>query len=433
MAIKIEMPKLSDTMEEGVIAKWNIKEGDDVSSGDIIAEVETDKATMEVEAFDDGKVLKILVDEGDAVPLGGLLAVIGEDGEDISEILESAGDEDAGSPDDEKKEEETSDKQEETKESKKDFDPILGDLNKKGSNKKKEEKPETTTPNDDGRIKASPLAKNMAEDKGIDLSSVDGSGPEGRIIKRDIEDYEPAKEKTESTVSVPVYDSEESEETKISQMRKAIARRLSESKFTSPHFYETIDIDMEAAMAARKGLNEMSEVKISFNDIIVKACAAALRKHPAVNSSWLDDVIRKHGDVNIAVAVAIDEGLMTPVIKHSDKKNLRQISAETRELAGLARDRKLQPEQMEGSTFTISNLGMFGIEEFTAIINPPNACILAVGAIRDVPVVKNGEVVPGKRMKVTLSSDHRVVDGAKAAEFLNTLQKLLENPLAMLL
>lgn len=433
MAIKIEMPKLSDTMEEGVIAKWNIKEGDDVSSGDIIAEVETDKATMEVEAFDDGKVLKILVDEGDAVPLGGLLAVIGEDGEDISEILESAGDEDAGSPDDEKKEEETSDKQEETKESKKDFDPILGDLNKKGSNKKKEEKPETTTPNDDGRIKASPLAKNMAEDKGIDLSSVDGSGPEGRIIKRDIEDYKPAKEKTESTVSVPVYDSEESEETKISQMRKAIARRLSESKFTSPHFYETIDIDMEAAMAARKGLNEMSEVKISFNDIIVKACAAALRKHPAVNSSWLDDVIRKHGDVNIAVAVAIDEGLMTPVIKHSDKKNLRQISAETRELAGLARDRKLQPEQMEGSTFTISNLGMFGIEEFTAIINPPNACILAVGAIRDVPVVKNEEVVPGKRMKVTLSSDHRVVDGAKAAEFLNTLQKLLENPLAMLL
>ena len=258
-------------------------------------------------------------------------------------------------------------------------------------------------------------------------------GPEGRIIKRDIEEYEPAKEKTESTVSVPVYESEESEETKISQMRKAIARRLSESKFTSPHFYETIDIDMEAAMAARKGLNEMSEVKISFNDIIVKACAAALRKHPAVNSSWLDDVIRKHGDVNIAVAVAIDEGLMTPVIKYSDKKNLRQISAETRELAGLARDRKLQPEQMEGSTFTISNLGMFGIEEFTAIINPPNACILAVGAIRDVPVVKNGEVVPGKRMKVTLSSDHRVVDGAKAAEFLNTLQKLLENPLAMLL
>jgi len=431
MAIKIEMPKLSDTMEEGVIAKWNIKEGDDVSSGDIIAEVETDKATMEVEAFDDGKVLKILAEEGDAIPLGGLLAVIGEEGEDISDILKGA---DAGSGEtSDKKKEDSEDKKDEVKESKKDFDPILGDLNGKGSSKKKEEKSIESSSDDDGRIKASPLAKKMAEDKGIDLASVDGSGPEGRIIKRDIEDYKPQKEKSESTVSVPVYDSEESEDTKISQMRKAIARRLSESKFTNPHFYETIDIDMEAAIAARKGLNEMSEVKISFNDIVVKACSVALRRHPAINSSWLDDVIRKHGDVNVAVAVAIDEGLMTPVIKHSDKKNLRQISAETRELAGLARDRKLQPEQMEGSTFTISNLGMFGIEEFTAIINPPNACILAVGAIRDVPVVKNGEVVPGKRMKVTLSSDHRVVDGAKAAEFLNTLQKLLENPLAMLL
>lgn len=428
MAIKIEMPKLSDTMEEGVIAKWNIKEGDDVSSGDIIAEVETDKATMEVEAFDDGTVLKILVDEGDAVPLGGLLAVIGEEGEEISELLKSAGggsDEKADDTSDNEKAEDTS--------KKKDFDPILGDLNGKGSGSKKEEKARTASSSDDGRIKASPLAKKMAEDKGIELSSVDGSGPEGRIIKRDIENYEPSKDEKPTTASVPIFDSEESEETKISQMRKAIARRLSESKFTSPHFYETVDIDMEAAMAARKGLNEMSDVKISFNDIVVKACAAALRRHPAINSSWLDDVIRKHGDVNVAVAVAIDEGLMTPVIKHADKKNLRQISAETRELAGLARDRKLQPEQMEGSTFTISNLGMFGIEEFTAIINPPNACILAVGAIRDVPVVKNGEVVPGKRMKVTLSSDHRVVDGAKAAEFLNTLQKLLENPLAMLL
>ena len=431
MAIKIEMPKLSDTMEEGVIAKWNIKEGDDVSSGDIIAEVETDKATMEVEAFDDGKVLKILAEEGDAIPLGGLLAVIGEEGEDISDILKGA---DAGSGEtSDKKKEESEDKKDEVKESKKDFDPILGDLNGKGSGKKKEEKSTESSSDDDGRIKASPLAKKMAEDKGIDLSSVDGSGPEGRIIKRDIENYEPSKEETGATVSVPSFDSEESEDTKISQMRKAIARRLSESKFTNPHFYETIDIDMEAAIEARKGLNEMSDVKISFNDIVVKACSVALRRHPAVNSSWLDDVIRKHGDVNVAVAVAIDEGLMTPVIKHSDKKNLRQISAETRELAGLARDRKLQPEQMEGSTFTISNLGMFGIEEFTAIINPPNACILAVGAIRDVPVVKNGEVVPGKRMKVTLSSDHRVVDGAKAAEFLNTLQKLLENPLAMLL
>jgi pyruvate dehydrogenase E2 component (dihydrolipoamide acetyltransferase) len=429
MAIKIEMPKLSDTMEEGVIAKWNIKEGDDVSSGDIIAEVETDKATMEVEAFDDGKVLKILADEGDAIPLGGLLAVIGEEGEDISDLLEGT---DTGSGDSSAETKNDSNaKKEKSKESKKDFDPILGDLNGKSSGKKKEA--ESSSADDDGRIKASPLARKMAEDKGIDLGSVDGSGPEGRIVKRDIENFEPSTEEAPASVSVPVFDSEESEDIKISQMRKAIARRLSESKFTNPHFYETIDIDMEAAIEARKGLNEMSDVKISFNDIVVKACSVALRRHPAINSSWLDDVIRKHGDVNVAVAVAIDEGLMTPVIKHSDKKNLRQISAETRELAGLARDRKLQPEQMEGSTFTISNLGMFGIEEFTAIINPPNACILAVGAIRDVPVVKNGEVVPGKRMKVTLSSDHRVVDGAKAAEFLNTLQKLLENPLAMLL
>lgn len=269
----------------------------------------------------------------------------------------------------------------------------------------------------------------MAEDKGIDLNRVEGSGPEGRIIKRDIEDFKPAA----APATQIQYTSEEDEDVKISQMRKTIARRLAESKFTNPHFYETVDIDMEHAIQARDRLNEISEVKISFNDIVVKACAAALRKHPYVNSSWMDDVIRQHGDVNIAVAVAIEEGLMTPVINHADKKNLRQISTETRELAGLAKEKKLQPEQMEGSTFTVSNLGMFGIEEFTAIINPPNVCILAVGAIRDVPVVKDGEVVPGKRMKVTLSSDHRVVDGAKAADFLNTLRELLENPLSMLL
>lgn len=418
MAIKIEMPKLSDTMEEGVIAKWNIKEGDKVSSGDVIADVETDKATMEVEAFDDGTVLKILVNEGDAVPLGGVLAVIGEEGEDISDILSGTDSGESSDSDEDEKDsgDETSDTKEEDKKS-----PETTSDDSKGKD---------SNSSDDDRIKASPLARNMAEDKGIDLNRVKGTGPDGRIIKKDIESYEPS---AEGSVSTPSFASEESEDVKISQMRKVIARRLSESKFSNPHFYETIDIDMEAAIEARKGLNEISDVKISFNDIVVKACSVALRKHPAVNSSWLDDVIRKHGDVNVAVAVAIDEGLMTPVINHTDKKNLRQISAETRELAGLARDRKLQPEQMEGSTFTISNLGMFGIEEFTAIINPPNACILAVGAIRDVPVVKDGAVVPGKRMKVTLSSDHRIVDGAKAAEFLTTLRQLLENPLAMLL
>ncbi len=428
------MPKLSDTMEEGVIATWNVKEGDKVESGDVIAEVETDKATMEVEVFDSGTILKVLVAEGDAVPLGGIMAIIGEEDEDISDLLEESG----GEKEKEKeKEKETAGGEEDKKEEKaskngsgkkESFDPILGDIDKK----KESSKESNGSGDDDGRIKASPLARNMAKEKGIKLSDVKGSGPDGRVVKRDIEEYEPS-EKKDSSVQVPSFEDQESEEVKVSQMRKAIARRLSESKFTNPHFYETVDVDMEAAIEARKQLNEVSEVKISFNDIVVKAAAAALRRHPDVNSSWLDDVIRKHGDVHVAVAVAIDEGLMTPVIRHTDKKNLRQISAETKELAGLARDRKLQPEQMEGSTFTISNLGMFGIEEFTAIINPPNACILAVGAIRDVPVVKDGEVVPGKRMKMTLSSDHRIVDGAKAAAFLNTLRQMLENPLAMML
>jgi len=442
MAIKIEMPKLSDTMEEGVIAKWNISEGDKIEAGDVIAEVETDKATMEVEAFDPGTVLKILVNEGDAVPLGGIMAITGEEGEDISDILKEAESANGESSSDDKTKDDKSEKESSGKEKKKessdkkDFDPILEGVDS-GKSKSKSKEKESAQADDqageDGRIKASPLARKMAEDKGIKLSAVEGSGPEGRIIKRDIENYKPAEAKKESAVPVPSFASEEDEEVKISQMRKAIARRLSESKFNNPHFYETIDIDMERAIDARVALNEISDVKISFNDIVVKASAMALRKHPEINSSWLGDTIRKHGDVNVAVAVAIDEGLMTPVLNHTDKKTLQQISAETRELAGLARDRKLQPEQMEGSTFTISNLGMFGIEEFTAIINPPNACILAVGSIRDVPVVKNGEVVPGKRMKVTLSSDHRIVDGAKAAHFLNTLRTMIENPLAMML
>lgn len=442
MAQKIEMPKLSDTMEEGVIAKWNVKEGDSVSSGDVIAEVDTDKATMEVEVFDDGTILKILAKEGEAIPLGGLMAIVGEEGEDISELLDGADSDEKGSKSEEKSESKSEgegdskskDKKQDKEEESDDdsFDPILGDMNG-GNGKSKAEKAEKPdSGSEDGRIKVSPLAKKMAEEKGIDLESVKGTGPDGRIIKKDIEEYKPT-EKSDKSKPVATFDSEESEDVKISQMRKAIARRLSESKFSSPHFYETIDINMEQAMGARSKLNEVSDVKISFNDIIVKACAVALRRHPAVNSSWLDDVIRKHGDVNVAVAVAIDDGLMTPVIRHADKKNLRQIGTETRELAGLARERKLQPEQMEGSTFTISNLGMYGIEEFTAIINPPNACILAVGTIRNVPIVKDGVVVPGHMMKVTLSSDHRIVDGAKAAEFLSTLRQLLENPLSMLL
>ncbi|MEX0722495.1 MAG: pyruvate dehydrogenase complex dihydrolipoamide acetyltransferase [Gracilimonas sp.] len=425
MAIKIEMPKLSDTMEEGVIASWNVKEGDKVEAGDIIAEVETDKATMEVEAFDEGTVLKILVEAGDAVPLGGLMAVLGEEGEDISDILDGAGSSDSGKS---KEKAEAKESKSAEKEEKSSGGSATLTSPKSESKTSAEEKDAST--GEHGRILASPLARKMAEDKGIDLSRVNGSGPNGRIIKADIEDY---KESAPAAASAKSFESLESREVKVSQMRKTIARRLSESKFSNPHFYETIDIDMKSAMAARSYMNEANDVKISFNDIVVKACSIALTRHQAVNSSWHGDVIKEHGDVHVAVAVAIDEGLMTPVIRHSDKKGLLQISSETRELAGKARDRKLQPEQMEGSTFTISNLGMFGIEEFTAIINPPNACILAVGAIRDVPVVENGEVVPGKRMKVTLSSDHRIVDGAKAAEFLNTVRNLLENPLSMLL
>lgn len=425
MAIVIDMPKLSDTMEEGVIAKWNVKEGDEVKSGDIIAEVETDKATMEVEAFDPGIVLKIFVKEGEAVPLGGKMAVIGEEGEDITDLL-----------DEEKKEEKPAKKEE--KKAKKETPEAESQTEEKRG--KKEDKPETGKAEDkaagkeqkdktgDGHVKASPLAKKMAGDRGIDLSAVTGSGPNGRIVKKDIEEYE-APAARPAAAKRP----EKDEDVPVSQMRKVIARRLADSKFGSPHFYETVDIDMKRAVEARTAINENGDVKISFNDFVVKACAMALRKHPRVNSSWQGDSMRRHAAIHVAVAVAVEEGLLTPVIRDTDLKGFAQISAETKELAGKARDKKLQPDEWEGSTFTVSNLGMYGIEEFTAIINPPNACILAVGAIRDVPVIENGQIVPGKRMKVTLSSDHRIVDGATAAQFLNTVRNLLENPVNMLL
>ena len=470
MATVIEMPKLSDTMEEGTIAKWNIKEGDTVESGDIVAEVETDKATMDLEAFDGGTVLKILVEEGDTAPLGAKLVILGEEGEDISDLVgdEGSADDDTDDSDEaesddtgdsgkeesdekgeskekkeskDKKEKEDDKDQKDKKEKKdKDFDPLFGDLKegKKGGNGKQDD--------DDGRVKASPLARKMAEERGIDVSRVKGSGPQGRVVKADVENFkeeeakqapaaqkEKEKEKELPKPSVSGTSIREDKEIKVSQMRKTIGKRLAESKFTSPHFYETVDIDMKRAIEVREAINEVSDVKISFNDLVVKACAVGLRRHPWVNSSWMGDVIRMHGDVNIAVAVAVEEGLLTPVIRHADQKGLRDISIDTKDFANRAREKKLQPEDWEGSTFTVSNLGMFGIEEFTAIINPPNAAILAIGAIRDVPVVENGQVVPGKRMKVTMSSDHRVVDGAKAAEFLNTVRLLLENPASMLL
>lgn len=438
MANPVEMPKLSDTMEQGVIAKWNVKEGDKVEAGDIIAEVETDKATMEVEVFDGGTILKILADEGDSVPLGQYMAIIGEEGEDISHLLESAGDkgdQQAKQAAGEKSSEQQADSQQTgekapDKTGKKSYDPLFGDLDVD----KAAQPTETPGTGDDdrGRIKASPLARSMARERGLDLTGVKGSGPSGRIVKRDIEELEKAAP-AETSAAATEPAERESQDVRISQMRKTIARRLAESKFTSPHFYETIDLDMKQAIELRQSVNEISEVKISFNDIVVKACALALTKHPQINASWMDDIIRQHGDVHVAVAVAVEEGLLTPVIRHTDQKGLEQISKETRAYAERAREKKLQPEDWEGSTFTVSNLGMYGIEEFTAIINPPNACILAVGAIRDVPVVENGQVVPGKRMKVTLSSDHRIVDGAKAAEFLNTLRNLIERPMGMLL
>ncbi len=429
------MPKLSDTMEEGVIAKWNVKEGDKVESGDVIAEVETDKATMDVEVFDPGTILKIVAHEGDTVPLGGKIAIIGEEGEDISDLLDDNG---AETKQEAKADQEVS-KSESTASKKSHSDN--GSTKEYDGQPISAEKEKTAQPSDDDRIKASPLAKKMAGEQGIDLKNVKGSGPHGRIIKRDIEEYEPAEAPAAESATTtqtaeapqPAAALAEDEEVKVSQMRKTIAKRLAESKFTSPHFYETIDLDMKKAIEFRSSLNEVSDVKISFNDIVVKACASALRQHPDINASWLEDTIRKHGSVHVAVAVAVEEGLLTPVIRDTDQKGLRQISAETKELAEKARNKELQPQEWEGSTFSVSNLGMFGIEEFTAIINPPNACILAVGAIRDVPVVEDGEVVPGKRMKVTLSSDHRIVDGAKAAAFLSTLRNLIENPMNMLL
>jgi pyruvate dehydrogenase E2 component (dihydrolipoamide acetyltransferase) len=403
---------------------------------------------MEVEVFDAGTILKILVDEGDAVPLGKVMAVIGEEGEDISDItggeaeseVEDKAEDKAEDKDKAEGEEKDEVEEEEDKDKDEEEDKVEGENKvedeegkdkekqeaekQEGKSEKQEAEKKSSSDSTDDRIKASPLARKMAEEQGIELSNVQGTGPEGRIIKKDIENYTPAQSGGVSR---------EDQEHRVSQMRKTIARRLAESKYNSPHYYETIDIDVENLFDARKQMNEMIEGKISFNDIIMKACATALRRHPLVNSSWQEDTILEHGDVNVAFAVAIDEGLITPVIEHTDQKGLQQISSESKELAEQARNRELEPEQMEGSTFTISNLGMFGIEQFTAIINPPNACILAVGAIRDEPVVEDGMVVPGKRMKVTLSSDHRIVDGATAAQFLNTLQSMLQNPLGMLL
>lgn len=448
MATPIEMPKLSDTMEEGVLSAWLVDEGEQVSAGDILAQVETDKATMDLEAFDDGVLLKKLIDEGDAVPIGQLIAVIGEEGEDISDLLEGqeGGDGAAEAPEPSVEEsEESAEEEPEPAPETEVVDEPAGD----GQLRDRTPEPVPAGTDDEGRrIKASPLARRIAQEHDVDLARLEGSGPEGRIVRRDvevrIEEREEAPEPTpEPQVEAPSYEMPEEgaayEAEDISQMRKTIARRLAQSKYSSPHFYLTVDIDVERAVALREELNELAEEqerpKISFNDLITKACALSLRDHPYVNASYLPDEgeIRKYNRVHMGIAVAIDEGLITPVVRDADRKGLAEIARETRELAERARNRDLEPEEFEGATFTTSNLGMFGIEEFTAIINPPNSAILAIGEIRDTPVVEDGEVVPGKRMKVTLSCDHRVVDGATGAQFLKSVRSYLEEPMNLLL
>ena len=402
----VKMPKLSDTMTEGVVAKWHKKVGDKVAGGDLLADIETDKATMEFESFEDGVLLHIGVAEGGSAPVDEVLAIIGEKGADVETLLKASAQETPV----EVKEESPAPKQ--------------------ASKKVEVSKPQTSAPkvktSGNGRIMASPLAKKLAADKNINLAMVSGSGDGGRIIKRDIENYNGGGA-VQTFVGVESYTEEP-----VSQMRKAIARSLGASKFSAPHFYLTIDIDMDNAIAARKSINEVAPVKVSFNDMVIKAVAAALKKHPVINSAWQEDTIRRNEHVNVGVAVSVDEGLLVPVVRFADGKTLSQISAEVKDYAVRAKAKQLQPEDWEGSTFTISNLGMFGIEQFTAIINTPNACILAVGGTKQIPVVKNGAVVPGNVMKVTLSCDHRVVDGVAGSMFLNDFKKYMENPVVLL-
>lgn len=410
MAEIVKMPKLSDTMTEGVVAEWHKKVGDPVESGELLAEIETDKATMEFDSFQDGVLLHIGVEAGETAPVDSILAILGETGEDISELLKSGA---------------TPAPVVETATEEKAPNPAPAPV------PMPTQTPAPTPVNTEinGRLKASPLAKKMADERGINLSSVTGSGDGGRVVKRDIENFTPSvtsSSSQQSNIGVESYTEEN-----VSQMRKVIAKRLSESKFSAPHFYLTMDIDMDNAISARASLKN-NDIKVSFNDMVIKAVAVALKKHPKINSSWLGDKIRYNEHVHIGVAVAVDEGLLVPVVRHADTKPLSTINSEVYDYATRARDKKLQPHEWEGNTFTISNLGMFGIEEFTAIVNPPDACIMAIGAIRQEPVVKNGEIIVGNRMKVTLSCDHRVVDGATGSQFLNTVKQMLENPIMMI-
>ncbi|MEP7318683.1 MAG: pyruvate dehydrogenase complex dihydrolipoamide acetyltransferase [Panacibacter sp.] len=418
------MPRLSDTMTEGVIAGWNKNVGDAVKKGEVLADIETDKATMELESYKEGILLYQGAKAGEKIQVNDLLCIIGKEGFDITAVLSAIKNGGAVAP------VANTETPAEVKSATVAAPPMA--------------QPAAAEIVNDGRILASPLAKKMAEEKGIDLRYVKGSGDNGRITKTDIDSYVPAaatkpapvvtddiKGSKSATIVAPAGQVS-FDEVPVSQMRKTIARRLSESLFTAPHFYLTMSIDMDACVAARARINEVAKVKISFNDMVLKAVATALKQHPKVNSSWLGDKIRFNHHINIGVAVAVEEGLLVPVVRFADSKSLSQIGAEVKDFAQRAKDKKLQPADWEGSTFTISNLGMFGIDEFTAIINPPDACILAVGGIAQVPVVKNGQIVPGNIMKVTLSCDHRVVDGATGAAFLQTLKSLLEEPLRML-
>ena len=417
----ITMPRLSDTMTDGTVATWLKKVGETVEEGDILAEIETDKATMEFECFYEGTILYIGVQEGETAPVDSLLTIIGPTGTDVSAIVTSGGlvPETTDAPAEEKKEAIVATKVEET--------------------------PSTTTTTTtanitNGRIFASPLAKKIAADKGYQLSDIKGSGENGRIIKKDVENHTPTAKtvevaKTETIAPAMTYiasGEEKSEEVKNSQMRKAIAKSLGNSKFTAPDFNLNIEVDMDNAMASRKTINAIPDTKVSFNDMVVKACAMALQKHPQVNTSWTNDNTIYHSHIHVGVAVAVDEGLVVPVVKHTNQLSLTQIGAAVRDLAGKARHKKISVAEMQGSTFTVSNLGMFGIENFTSIINQPNSAILSVGAIVEKPVVKNGQIVVGNTMKLTLTCDHRTVDGAVGAQFLQTLKTFIENPVTML-
>ena len=422
MAEIITMPRLSDTMTEGVVAQWLKNVGDKVAEGDILAEIETDKATMEFESFNEGTLLFKGLEDGQSAPVDSLLAIIGEEGEDIEAIIKDF----KVAP---KAAEPTPEKAEPAKAPVKEVAAAATAPVAQAIPAETQQAPKVTT----GRVIASPLAKKLAEEKGIDLATIAGSGENGRIIKKDVENYVPAAVSTApQTVQTIAPGVESFEETANSQMRKTIARRLGESKFNAPHYYLMLEIDMDSAISSRIAINELPDTKVSYNDIVVKASAMALKRHPKVNAQWFDDRIRVNHHVHIGVAVAVEDGLVVPVIPFTDQKSMTQIGAEVKEMAVKAKTKKLTPAEMEGSTFTVSNLGMFGIPEFTSIINQPNSAILSVGTIVEKPVVRNGEIVVGNTMKVTLACDHRVVDGATGAAFLQTLKQFIENPVTML-